>query len=227
MQNIKENLERLRQRIESAAIQAQRDPKLITLLAASKAQAIDKIQQAIFAGQKAFGENYLQEALIKQAALKNEASLEWHYIGSIQSNKTKLIAENFDWVHSVDRVKIAQRLNDQRPSSLAPLNICIEININNEESKSGVFAPELRSLADSIMQLPRLKLRGLMVIPKESKDYQQQLSCYQGVAKIQQQLVDQGLPLDTLSMGMSDDFEAAIAAGSAIVRVGRALFGPR
>lgn len=227
MQNIKENIEKIRQRIHAAAVQAQRDPKAITLLAASKAQTIDKIQQAILAGQKCFGENYLQEALVKQAALKNETSLEWHYIGSIQSNKSKLIAKNFAWVHSVDRMEIAERLNDQRPDSLGLLNICIEINIDNEDSKSGAFVPELRSLADRIMKLPHLKLRGLMVIPKESKDYQQQLSCYQRVAKIQQQLVDQGLPLDTLSMGMSDDFEAAIAAGSTIVRIGRALFGSR
>jgi len=198
----------------------------VQLLAVSKAQTSQAIREAYLAGQTMFGENYLQEALDKQMQL-TDLAIEWHFIGPIQSNKTQLIAQNFAWVHSVDRLKIAQRLNDARPANLAPLQVCIQVNTSNEASKSGVSANELEALATAIVKMPRLKLRGLMAIPEPSKDYNQQRSQFKQVRECYDALLAQGFALDTLSIGMSDDYQAAIEEGSTIVRIGSALFGAR
>jgi len=198
----------------------------VQLLAVSKAQTTQAIREAYLAGQTMFGENYLQEALDKQIQL-SDLAIEWHFIGPIQSNKTQLIAQNFAWVHSVDRLKIAQRLNDARPANLAPLQVCIQVNTSNEESKSGVAQNELETLAAAILKMPRLKLRGLMSIPEPSKDYNKQRSQFKQVRECYDALKAQGFALDTLSIGMSDDYQAAIEEGSTIVRIGSALFGAR
>lgn len=224
--NVADNLTLIRQKIQQAEQDFSRDLDAVQLLAVSKTQPIEKIQQAITAGQQHFGENYLQEALKKIAVLKDE-NIIWHFIGDIQSNKTKAIAEQFAWVHSVSRLKIAERLSAQRPAHLPPLNVCIEVNIDQEASKSGVFPEELEALVKRVMTLSGLKLRGLMAIPKPEPDFELQRNTYQKVAGLQQQLIDQSIALDTLSMGMSRDFVAAIAAGSTIVRVGTAIFGKR
>ncbi|MCX7120427.1 MAG: YggS family pyridoxal phosphate-dependent enzyme [Gammaproteobacteria bacterium] len=194
---------------------------VVTLVAVSKKQSAEKIRDAFNAGQKKFGENYLQEALEKQRLLSGLA-IEWHFIGTIQSNKTKLIAENFDWVHSVNRMSIAKRLNDQRPTHLKPLNICIEVNIDQSSTKSGILPDAVFALALEIKKLPQLNLRGLMVIPEKNN-----IAAFQKTAALQEQLMLDGVALDTLSMGMSDDFEDAIAAGSNMLRIGTALFGER
>lgn len=199
---------------------------IVQLLAVSKARTPQAIREAYLAGQTMFGENYLQEALEKQVQL-NDLAIEWHFIGPIQSNKTQLIAHNFSWVQSVDRIKIAQRLNDARPNNLEPLQICIQVNTSNEPSKSGVSQNELDSLACAIIKMPRLKLRGLMSIPEPSKDYNKQRSQFKQVRECYDALLDQGYALDTLSIGMSDDFQAAIEEGSTIVRIGSAIFGDR
>jgi hypothetical protein len=180
---------------------------------------------AYSAGQSSFGENYLQEALLKMDKLPSD--IEWHFIGAIQRNKTKKIAEHFDWVQSVDSTIIAQRLNDQRPLHLSPLNICIEVNVNHENTKIGVLSENVFSLATYCMNLPRLRLRGLMTIPFPQLHFSQQRQSFQQLHILYQSLLQKGLPLDTLSMGMSDDFEAAIAYGSTMVRIGTALFGER
>ncbi|MDI1297685.1 YggS family pyridoxal phosphate-dependent enzyme [Methylotenera sp.] len=198
----------------------------VQLLAVSKAQTSQAIREAYMAGQTMFGENYLQEALDKQTQL-NDLAIEWHFIGPIQSNKTQPIAQNFAWVHSVDRLKIAQRLNDARPANLSPLQVCIQVNTSNEASKSGVVQAELMALATAIVQMPRLKLRGLMSIPEPSKDYNKQRSQFKQVRECYDALLAQGFALDTLSIGMSDDYQAAIEEGSTIVRIGSALFGAR
>jgi len=198
----------------------------VHLLAVSKAQSPQAIREAYLAGQTMFGENYLQEALDKQAQL-NDLAIEWHFIGPIQSNKTQLIAQNFSWVHSVDRLKIAQRLNDSRPISLTPLQVCIQVNTSNEASKSGVAQDELEALATAIVKMPRLKLRGLMSIPEPSRDYNKQRSQFKQVRGCYDALLAHGFALDTLSIGMSDDYRAAIEEGSTIVRIGSALFGAR
>lgn len=196
------------------------------MLAVSKGQSIEKIREAYDAGQQLFGENYLQEALIKMTAL-SDVHIEWHFIGPIQSNKTRKIAEHFSWVHSVDNLKTAQRLNDQRPAHLPPLNICLEVNISHEISKSGIAPPQTKSLATTCLSLPRLRLRGLMAIPAPQIDFQQQRAAFHLLAELFHALRGDGIPLDTLSMGMSDDFEAAIAEGSTIIRLGTAVFGRR
>ncbi len=198
----------------------------VQLLAVSKAQTSQAICEAYLAGQTIFGENYLQEALDKQTQL-NDLAIEWHFIGPIQSNKTQLIAQNFAWVHSVDRLKIAQRLNDARPANLAPLQVCIQVNMSNEVSKSGVSTNELEALAAAIVKMPRLKLRGLMAIPEPSKDYNKQRSQFKQVRECYDALLALGFALDTLSIGMSDDYQAAIEESSTIVRIGSALFGVR
>jgi pyridoxal phosphate enzyme (YggS family) len=198
----------------------------VQLLAVSKAQTSQAIREAYLAGQAVFGENYLQEALDKQIQL-NDLAIEWHFIGPIQSNKTQLIAKNFAWVHSVDRLKIAQRLNDARPANLAPLQVCIQVNTSNELSKSGVCPAELEALATAMMKMPSLRLRGLMAIPEPSKDYNKQRSQFKQVRECYDALLAQGFALDTLSIGMSDDYQAAIEEGSTIVRIGSALFGAR
>lgn len=198
-----------------------RIPKNVTLIAVSKKQSAEKIRDAFNSGQKQFGENYLQEALDKQKQL-TDLNIEWHFIGTIQSNKTKLIAQYFDWVQSVDRLIIAKRLNDQRPAHLPPINICIEININEEKTKSGVLPKDVFELAKNISELKQIKLRGLMIIPEKNN-----LGAFRKAALLQEQLIQAGFLLDTLSMGMSADFEEAILAGSTMVRVGTAIFGNR
>ena len=198
----------------------------VNLLAVSKAQSAQAIREAYAAGQKLFGENYLQEALDKQSQLADLA-IEWHFIGPIQSNKTQLIAQHFNWVHSIDRLKIAQRLNDARPETLAPLQVCIQVNISNEESKSGVTQQELETLASAISKLPRLKLRGLMAIPEPSNDNNKQRIQFKQVRECYDALLKKGFTLDTLSIGMSDDYRIAIEEGATIVRIGSALFGAR
>lgn len=204
-----------------------RIPNSVLLLAVSKKQSIEKIHEAFSAGQKCFAENYLQEAMEKQKAL-SDLDIEWHFIGNIQSNKTKLIAENFNWVHSINKLSIATRLNAQRPAHLSPLNICIEVNIDGEKTKSGVMPQDIVELAKNISDLKNLKLRGLMVIPEKAiSAARQTLSPFRKTFLLQQELIQRGFKLDTLSMGMSSDFEAAIAAGSTIIRIGTAIFGKR
>ena len=198
----------------------------ISLLAVSKAQPAQSVREAFAAGQTMFGENYLQEALEKQAQLI-DLPIEWHFIGPIQSNKTQLIAQNFAWVHSVDRLKIAQRLNDARPAHLPPLQVCLQLNVSNEESKSGVAQLELETLAEAFSNLPRLKLRGLMAIPAPTNDENRQRAQFKQVRECYDALRAKGFALDTLSIGMSDDYLIAIEQGSTIVRIGSALFGAR
>jgi len=222
---ISDALSNVRQQITRAANACGRPEKDIQLLAVSKTQTADTIETAFHAGQIAFGENYLQEARAKQIALAH-LPIEWHFIGPIQSNKTREIAEHFSWVHSVDRLKIATRLSQQRPSHLPPLNICLQVNIDHEDSKAGATLQALESLCKAIIQLPNLQLRGLMAIPKSTADTTQQHAAFATLAQARQRL----LPitsLDTLSMGMSNDMEAAITEGATIVRVGSAIFGPR
>ncbi|MEE4152490.1 YggS family pyridoxal phosphate-dependent enzyme [Pseudomonas viridiflava] len=223
MSTIAANISTLEQRIRTASLEAQRDPASVGLLAVSKTKPSSALREAYAAGLRDFGENYLQEALGKQAELA-DLPLCWHFIGPIQSNKTRAIAENFAWVHSVDRLKIAQRLSEQRPEGLEPLNICIQVNVSGEASKSGCTPEDLPALAAAISALPRLKLRGLMAIPEPTEDQAEQAAAFAAVRALQDQL---DLPLDTLSMGMSHDLEAAIAQGATWVRIGTALFGAR
>ncbi|WP_151449091.1 YggS family pyridoxal phosphate-dependent enzyme [Lacisediminimonas profundi] len=230
MSPISRNLQAVQQQIAAAALKASRDVHDVTLLAVSKTFGPEAVIEAADAGQRAFGENYLQEALDKIDAvrrLRPDLVLEWHFIGPIQSNKTRQIAEHFDWVHSVEREKIAQRLSDQRPASLPPLNICLQVNISAEESKSGVAPGEVLPLARAVAGLPRLRLRGLMAIPEPAADYEQQRLPFRRVRELADSLIRDGVPLDALSMGMSADLEAAVAEGATIVRVGTAIFGKR
>lgn len=226
MKSIAENLKEIQKSIHIAEEHYQRSSGAVKLLAVTKGQSITKIQEAVQAGQKYFGENYLQEALPKIAALPND-NIQWHFIGTIQSNKTKAIAENFHWVQSVDRIKIAERLNQQRPVQFPPLNVCIEVNVSGEMNKSGIVLSGVNELALAIQQMPRLKLRGLMTIPAATHDFVQQCIPYRKLHEVWLQLREQGFALDILSMGMSNDFEAAIAEGSTMVRIGTAIFGPR
>jgi PLP dependent protein len=198
----------------------------VKLLAVSKAQSALAIREAYIAGQTSFGENYLQEALNKQADL-TDLPIEWHFIGPIQSNKTQPIAQNFSWVHSIDRLKIAQRLNESRPTDSTPLQVCIQVNVSNENSKSGVPPHELESLATSIIALPKLKLRGLMAIPAPTLDTNKQRAQFKQVRQCYDALLAKGFVIDTLSIGMSEDYPEAIAQGATIVRIGSALFGAR
>ena len=223
MSTIADNVLRVSARIRQAAQAAGRDEADIGLLAVSKTKPSAAVREAFAAGVRNFGENYLQEALAKQAEL-SDLALTWHFIGPIQSNKTRPIAEHFDWVHSVDRLKIAQRLSEQRPSDLPPLNICIQVNVSGEASKSGCAPGDVATLAASIADLPNLRLRGLMAIPEPSEERAAQDAAFASVHRLQHQLER---PLDTLSMGMSHDLEAAIAHGATWVRIGTALFGAR
>lgn len=200
-----------------------RIPSHVRLIVVSKNQSADHIREAYKAGQHAFGESYVQEALEKQALLR-DLNIEWHYIGNIQSNKTKLIAENFDWVQSVNRLSIVEKLNHYR-SPLKPLNVCIEVNIDNEETKSGIAKENVFAFAKKIGSLPHLKCRGLMVIPNASNDEQQLLASFQKTTTLFNELKQHGFALDTLSMGMTADFELAIKAGSNMIRIGRGVFG--
>lgn len=220
------NLLKIKERIHNAEKKYGRETNSVKLVAVTKGQSIEAIKEAIKAGQKCFGESYLQEALPKIYALQ-EYNLEWHFIGPIQTNKTKKIAENFSWIHSVDRIKIAERLNNQVPKNLAPLNICIEINASEEPSKSGVYFSDLEKIANRITDLPNLQLHGLMAIPERTLDFEKQRENFHKILLTQQELITKGFKLDTLSMGMSDDFEAAIAEGATIVRIGSAIFGER
>ena len=223
MSTLADNLSAISARIASAAQAAGRDPASVQLLAVSKTKPASAIREIHAAGVRDVGENYLQEALTKQQAL-SDLPLIWHFIGPIQSNKTKAIAEHFDWVHSVDRLKIAQRLSEQRPADLPPLNICIQVNVSGEASKSGCTPADLPALANAISALPRLKLRGLMAIPEPTEERAAQDAAFATVRELQASL---NLPLDTLSMGMSHDLESAIAQGATWVRIGTALFGAR
>lgn len=225
MTTISNRLQDILARIHSLEFSSHYKQK-VSLLAVSKAQPSEAVREAYLAGQLMFGENYLQEALAKQAEL-SDLAIEWHFIGPIQSNKTQLIAQNFAWVHSVDRLKIAQRLNDARPDHFAPLQVCIQVNTSNELSKSGVTTQDLEALASAIAKMPRLKLRGLMSIPEPSKDYNKQREQFKQVRECYDALLAKGFALDTLSIGMSDDYPAAIEEGSSIVRIGSALFGAR
>ncbi|HDS1706565.1 YggS family pyridoxal phosphate-dependent enzyme [Pseudomonas putida] len=223
MSTLADNLSAISARIASAAKAVGRDPASVQLLAVSKTKPASAIREIHAAGVRDFGENYLQEALTKQQAL-SDLPLIWHFIGPIQSNKTKAIAEHFDWVHSVDRLKIAQRLSEQRPAGLAPLNICLQVNVSGEDSKSGCTPVDLPALAKAVAALPNLRLRGLMAIPEPTEDRATQEAAFASLRKLQEGL---GFGLDTLSMGMSHDLEAAIAQGATWVRIGTALFGAR
>lgn len=226
MLTIAENLSVVRKRISDAEHRFGRSPNSVALVAVSKKQSSAKIAAAAAAGQRDFGENYLQEALEKIQDLADLA-LHWHFIGPIQSNKTRGIAEYFSWVHSVDRVKIAQRLSEQRPAGLPPLNVCLQVNISREPSKHGLASEELYTVAHGIAELPRLRLRGLMAVPAFHKSFEQQRFAFAELRQRQETLIASGLLLDTLSMGMSADLEAAVAEGATWVRVGTAIFGPR
>lgn len=223
MSTIAKNIAKVRTRIREAEQACGRAPASTGLLAVSKTKPAAAIREAHACGQQHFGENYLQEALDKQPLLA-DLPLTWHFIGPVQSNKTRPIAEHFDWVHSVDRLKVAQRLSDQRPAHLPPLNICLQVNISGEASKSGCSPEELPALATAISQLPNLHLRGLMAIPEPTDDRQQQHANFARLRQLRDAL---NLPLDCLSMGMSDDLEAAVAEGATWVRIGTALFGAR
>ncbi|MDD4911514.1 MAG: YggS family pyridoxal phosphate-dependent enzyme [Sideroxydans sp.] len=226
MTAILSNLQATREAILQAALAAHRGPEEVQLLAVSKTFPAQAVREAFQAGQVAFGENYVQEAVEKIEALR-DLPLVWHFIGPIQSNKTRLIAENFLWVHGVERLKIAERLSAQRPDQLPPLNICLQVNVSGEESKSGVDAEALVQLALQVVQLPRLNLRGLMAIPAPTDDVAEQRRQFAKVRTLFDALKSEGLSLDTLSMGMSHDFTAAIHEGATMVRIGTAIFGKR
>lgn len=223
---IAENLHTLQQQIARYCQQYQRLPSAVRLLAVSKTKPVEDIRAAFDAGQDCFAENYLQEALQKIQSLQ-DLPIEWHYIGAIQSNKTRELAAHFDWVHSVDRLKIAHRLSEQRPDSMGDLNICVQVNISHEASKSGATLEQLDTLVDEIIQLPRLRLRGLMAIPAQADTLEAQRAIFAQMRQILQRLQQRHPSLDTLSMGMSNDIEAAIAEGSTLLRVGTAIFGAR
>ena len=233
MRSIHDNLQAVRERIARAALAAGRDPLTVALLAVSKTHAASLVAQAVDAGQRAFGENYVREALEKMDALaenlgkERARALEWHLIGPLQSNKTRLAAARFDWVHSVESEKVARRLSEQRPAGMAPLNVLIQVNVSGESSKSGVAPQRVAGLAKAISSLPNLKLRGLMAIPEPGGDVQTQRLRFSGLRKLLEQLQNRHATLDTLSMGMSDDMEAAIAEGATLVRIGTAIFGTR
>ena len=226
MTAILSNLQAVRTAITQAAVAAQREAAQISLLAVSKTMPASLIREAYSAGQNAFGENYVQEAIDKIHELR-ELPLQWHFIGPIQSNKTRLIAENFSWVHSVDRLKIAERLSEQRPANLPPLNVCLQINVSGEASKGGVEPGQAEALAHAIAALPRLKLRGLMAIPAPAEGLAEQRVPFARMRELSSRLNSTGLQLDTLSMGMSHDLTAAVMEGATIVRVGTAIFGSR
>ena len=228
MTSVDDNLGQVHRRISTACAAAGRPVQAVTLLAVSKTFGPDAVREAWAAGQRAFGENYVQEALDKIAALADlRQQIEWHLIGPLQSNKTRPVAEAFDWVQSVDRLKIAQRLSEQRPPGLAPLQVCLQVNISGEASKSGLQPAEVSAVAQAVAALPRLRLRGLMAIPEPAGDDAARRAPHRALRELLAALNDQGLALDTLSMGMSADLEAAVAEGATLVRVGTAIFGGR
>jgi pyridoxal phosphate enzyme (YggS family) len=226
MTTIAHNLQRVRERIALACAGARRDVNEVTLLAVSKTFGPEAVREAFDSGQIAFGENYIQEATDKMVSLR-ALPLQWHCIGPIQSNKTRLVAANFHWAHTVDRLKTAQRLSEQRPAGMAPLQVCIQVNIDGGATKAGVAPPEVLPLAQQVARLPHLTLRGLMTIPEPAPDFASQKAVHLRAKALFDQLREAGLALDTLSMGMTADLEAAIAAGSTMVRVGTAIFGAR
>lgn len=221
-----DRLEAVRRRVDAAARAAGRDPAGVGLVAVSKTFPAALVREAAVGGQRAFGENYAQEGAAKAAELAG-LDLEWHFIGPLQSNKTRMVAEHFHWVHSVDRLKIAERLSAQRPEGLPPLQVCLQVNVSGEATKGGVDAAEVPALAAAVGALPRLRLRGLMTIPEPTPDVVLQHERFRGLRALLQALNARGMALDTLSMGMSDDLESAIAEGATLVRVGRAIFGHR
>ncbi|MGL5108478.1 MAG: YggS family pyridoxal phosphate-dependent enzyme [Vibrio ordalii] len=230
MSSIQQNIEQITSQIESAQQKCGRARERVQLLAVSKTKPVEAILEAARAGQRLFGENYVQEGADKAQyfnTLHPELDLEWHFIGPIQSNKSRIVAENFTWVHTVDRSKIAQRLNDQRPVGMPPLQVLIQVNTSGESSKSGINEHEIVELAELISALPNLTLRGLMSIPENVPNYAAQLAAFQKLASLQAQLSERFSGLDTLSMGMSGDMQAAIEAGSTMVRIGTAIFGAR
>ncbi|MDP2793068.1 MAG: YggS family pyridoxal phosphate-dependent enzyme [Sulfurisoma sp.] len=226
MTTIAANLQAVRNRIAAASAAAGRPIAEVALLAVSKTWPAAAVREAAAAGQRAFGESYVQEAVPKLAALR-ELALEWHFIGPLQSNKTKAVAENFAWVHSVERLKIAERLSAQRPSGLPPLNVCLQVNVSGEASKSGCAPEETVELARAVDQLPHLRLRGLMAIPEPTENSALAQRRFASLRELRDRLNQAGLALDTLSMGMSHDLEAAIMEGATIVRIGTAIFGER
>ena len=230
MTTIVRNLQSVRDRITTACFAAGRKPNDVRLLAVSKTFGIDAVLEAVSDGQCAFGENYIAEGVEKITALRAQVSLEWHCIGPIQSNKTRLVAEHFDWVQSVDRLKIAERLSEQRPVHLPPLQICLQVNLDGGANKSGVAPEELMALVKQVIQLPNLRLRGLMTLPEPAIDFVAACALHSSAKAIFDQLNKSGVliePMDTLSMGMTADLEAAIHSGSTMVRVGTAIFGAR
>lgn len=226
MTTIANNLQRVHERIAAACALAQRDVDEVTLLAVSKTFGPQAVRDAFAAGQSAFGENYIKEA-IEKIALLRELPLQWHCIGPIQSNKTRLVAAHFDWAHTVDRLKTAERLSQQRPEGMAPLQVCIQVNIDGGPTKAGVAPQDVLPLARQVARLPRIALRGLMTIPEPAGDFAAQKAIHLRAKALFDQLREAGLALDTLSMGMTADLEAAIAAGSTMVRIGTAIFGGR
>jgi pyridoxal phosphate enzyme (YggS family) len=226
MSAIADNLQAVQARISNAAAAVGRSPESVRLLAVSKTWPLACVLDAAEAGQRAFGENYVQEGIDKIAAVSGR-NLEWHFIGPLQSNKTKPVAKHFDWVHSIDRLKVAERLSAQRPAYLAPLQVCVQINVSGEASKSGCAPDEALALCRAVAALPGLQLRGLMAIPEPTDDLQAQRIPFRKLRELREQICAAGLPLDTLSIGMSHDLEAAVAEGATIVRIGTAIFGER
>ncbi len=226
--HVARHLDEVRQRIAKATADASRDVSSVELLAVSKTFPAADVRAAFDAGQRAFGENYVQEAVAKITELADlRSEIAWHFIGPLQSNKTKVVAENFDWVHSIDRLKIAERLNEQRPDGMPLLNVCLQINVSGEESKSGVAPDDALTLARQIVTLPKLRLRGLMAIPEPAATLDEQRAPHRRLRELMDALRADGLELDTLSMGMSADIEAAILEGATMVRIGTAIFGAR
>ena len=228
MATIASNIQQVHQRISRACALSQRPVRSVTLLVVTKTFGPDAVREAFAAGERRFGENYVQEGIDKIAALADlRADVEWHLIGPLQSNKTRVVAEQFDWVHSVDRLKIAQRLSEQRPAQLAPLQLCLQVNISGEASKSGLAPGEVAEVARQVAALPGVRLRGLMAIPEPAGDVEAQRAPHRALRLLLEQLNAGGLALDTLSMGMSADLDAAVAEGATMVRVGSAIFGSR
>ena len=226
MSDIKQRYQMILEKIKQTELAYGRDPGSVNLIAVSKTKPVEMIREMASLGQRAFGENYLQEAIAKQQQL-NDLNLQWHFIGHIQSNKTKDIAENFDWVHGVDRLKIARRLSDQRPSNLPKLNVCLQVNLQAEETKSGISPDQVLELAKSVAGLSNIKLCGLMAIPSPNNPFEKQRELFHQLRLLLDKLNEQGLDVATLSMGMTDDMEAAIAEGATHIRIGTALFGAR
>ena len=226
MIGVTENLSFIRDLLAFSAVEADREPQAVRLLAVSKRQAASSVIEAAIAGQLDFGENQLQEGLEKIASVANDQII-WHFIGHLQNNKTRPIAENFHWVHSVDRLKTAQRLSQHRPGNLGDLNVCLQVNVDAEDSKSGLPPAAVLEFAAAVVELPKLKLRGLMCLPAVRQDFEAQREPFSRLSRLADQLRASGLPADTLSMGMSGDYRAAIFEGSTMVRVGTAIFGPR